>query len=72
MITDHELEATIDDVARDISQVYPDPEDWEGWALYFFEAMEQAAIENRHKEQFERMLKKLSYDIAKRVNIGSW
>ena len=72
MITDHELEATIDDVARDISQVYPDPEDWEGWALYFFEAMEKVAIENRHKAQFERMLKKLANDIARRANLGSW
>ena len=41
MITNHELEAVLDDPARDICQKYPDPEDWEGWALYFFEAMEQ-------------------------------
>ena len=72
MITNHELEAVLDDAARDISKVYPDPEDWEGWVVYFFEVMEKTAIESRRKDQFERMLKKLANDIAKRVSLGSW
>ena len=72
MTTNHELESAIDDVAKKISQVEKYPQNWVPWAVYLLEALEQIAIDNRRKGEFEKMLKKLAHDIAFRVSLGSW
>ena len=72
MITNHELQSAIDDMAKTIAQVERYPENWESWAVYLLESLEQLAIDDRRKGEFEKMLKKLAHDIASRVNLGSW
>ena len=72
MTTNHELESAIDDVAKKISQVEKYPQNWEPWAVYLLEALEQIAIDNRRKGEFEKMLKKMVNVLAKRVSYGSW
>jgi hypothetical protein len=72
MITNNELEAAIKETAEKIAQVEPDPENWEPWAVYLLESLEQLATAPRRKAAFERMLKKMVNVIAKRVSLGSW
>lgn len=72
MITTHELEAAIKETAEKIAQVEPDPENWEPWAVYLLESLEQQATAPRRKKAFERMLKKFAHDVARRANLGSW
>ena len=35
-----ELADALEDMARDISLIEPDPVDWSGWVIYFLEMME--------------------------------
>ena len=53
MTTNHELEAMLDEAAQAIAQVEPDPANWEPWAVYLFEVLEQIATDNRRKDEFD-------------------
>ena len=52
MITNHELEAAIHELAKNISQVEEHPENWEPWMMYLFEEFEQLATAPRRKAVF--------------------
>ena len=51
MITNHELQAVIDETAQDIAQVEDDPVNWGPWVFYVLEAMEQIATDKRQKDE---------------------
>ena len=72
MITNHELEASIQELAKNISEVEEHPENWDAWVMHLFEELEQLATAPRRKASFEKMLKKMVNVLAKRVSYGSW
>ena len=72
MTTNHELEAAIHDIAKNISEVEEYPENWAPWVIYLIEELEQLATAPRRKAAFEKMLKKMAHTIASRSSLGSW
>ena len=72
MTTNHELEAAIHELTKNISEVEEHPENWDAWVTYLVEELEQLATTPRRKAEFEKMLKKMVNVLAKRVSFGSW
>ena len=51
-----ELAYELDEMARDIALIEPDPRDWGGWVFYFIEQMEAEAKRRGKDSDFERIL----------------
>jgi hypothetical protein len=56
---EQELQDALDEMARDIALIEPNPEDWGGWMQYFLEQMEEESKRRVKHLDFERMLKSL-------------
>jgi hypothetical protein len=54
-----ELQDALEDMARDIALIEPDPEDWGGWISYLLEQMEGEAKRRSTHSSYMEMLRKL-------------
>ena len=53
----------LEEIARDIAIIEPDPQDWEWWVMLLFEKMVQEAERRRKRAEFDKMLEFLKKDI---------
>lgn len=53
------VQKALDDIARDIAIIEPDPEDWVGWVKYLLEQMEMEAGRRIKEGEFKLMLSTL-------------
>ena len=54
-----ELQKALDEMARDIALIEPDPRDWGWWVSYLLEQLDEEAERRGKKDEFARMLKAL-------------
>ena len=55
------LQKALDEVARDIALIEPDPKDWAWWVSYLLEQLGEEAKRRRMQVDFEEMLKSLNF-----------
>ncbi len=53
----------LDELARDIALIEPDPQDWVGWVTYLLEQLEEEAQRRGKQAEFVKMLEHLKKDI---------
>jgi hypothetical protein len=58
-----ELQAALDEMARDIALIEPNPGDWEWWVTYLLEKLEEEAQRRGKQAEFVKMLEHLKKDI---------
>jgi predicted hydrolase (HD superfamily) len=58
-----ELADALDELARDIALIEPDPKDWGWYVTYLLEKMEEEAQRRGSQAEFIRMLESLKMDI---------
>ena len=56
---ENEREDPLDELARDIALIEPDPEDWAGWVAYLLEQMEGEAKKRGKHNSYLEMLRTL-------------
>ena len=54
------LQKALDEVARDIALIEPEPKDWAWWVSYLMEQLEEEAKRRRKQRGFNKMLKTLN------------
>ena len=59
-----QLQKALDEVARDIALIEPEPKDWAWWVPYLLEQMEGEAKGLGKQTDFNKMMKSLSKDIS--------
>lgn len=61
IIPEDELASALDEMARDIALIEPDPQDWAGWVDYLLEQMEGEGEAKRRGKQtdYNKMVKSL-------------
>ena len=62
-----DLKEAIEDLARDIATLEPNPVDWEGWVSYMIEQLEGEAQRRVRIDDFEKMLRTLAGELVDRV-----
>jgi hypothetical protein len=74
MIREDEVRDTLDQAAKDISQVQSNPRAWLSWMVYLLARLEDKATnENpRSKDSFTEMLSALQDVIRNRLRTGGW
>ena len=53
------LQKALDEVARDIALIEPDPKDWAWWVSYLLEQLENEAKRRGKQAKFEELLREL-------------
>jgi hypothetical protein len=74
MSRDDELKDILDETARQISSISPNPRTWLPWVLYLLERMEkEATSENStYKDLYRDMLAALEDALRNKRNTGGW
>ena len=67
-----ELVDALEELARDIALIEPDPEDWAGWITYLLEALQEQAERDFKRTKYETMLETLRDDLTVRMDGGKW
>ena len=62
---EQELQDALDEMARDIALIEPDPQDWGWWVNYLLERLEGEAQRRRKTADFMAILRTLSNDLVK-------
>lgn len=60
-----ELQKALDEMARDIALIEPNPQDWGWWVTYFLEQLGAEAQRRGERIKCERMLKDLRQNLDK-------
>jgi hypothetical protein len=55
------LQKALDEVARDIALIEPDPKDWAWWVSYLLDQLGEEAKRRRKLKDFKEMLKSLIF-----------
>jgi len=58
-----ELQDALDEMARDIALIEPNPVDWGGWVNYLLEQMEAEATRRGKRSSYMDMLRPLRKDL---------
>ena len=59
IVSEDGLAIALDEMARDIALIEPDPQDWGWWVSYLLEQMEGEAEKQGKKLEFEEMMRSL-------------
>jgi hypothetical protein len=59
IIPEDELASALDEMARDVALIEPDPMDWGGWVTYLLDQMEAEAEAQGKGADFEEVLRTL-------------
>ncbi|MCJ7695283.1 MAG: hypothetical protein MUO40_07625 [Anaerolineaceae bacterium] len=54
-----ELQDALEDIARDIALIEPDPQDWGWWVTYLLEKLKAEANRRRRIDDYEKMINAL-------------
>ena len=65
IIPEQELQDALDEMARDIALIEPNPLDWSGWVVYLLEQMEGEAQRRGKRAGFEEMVRLLRKELYK-------
>ena len=66
------VQKAIEELARDIAIIEPDPKDWGWWVCYLLEELETHAKKRRLIDQYEYCLNVLGEKMRDRVEGGQW
>ena len=66
------VQKAIEELARDIAIIEPDPMDWEWWLSYLLEQLEIQSEQRRIETQYQQILLVLVGKIESRINGGKW
>jgi len=66
------VQKAIEEIARDIAIIEPDPKDWGWWVCYLLEELETRAKKRRLIDQYEYCLNVLGEKIRDRLEGGQW
>ena len=69
---EHDLQDALDEMARDIALIEPNPVDWGGWVTYMLEQLEGEAQRRVRIGDFEKMLRTLAKELTERAEGGRW
>jgi methionine synthase II (cobalamin-independent) len=62
---EEELQTAIDEMARDIALIEPDPQDWGWWVSYLLERMEGETRRRRKQDEYKGTIKAFSENLYK-------
>ena len=66
------IQDAIEEIARDIAIIEPDPQDWTGWVNYLLESLQTEAQKDRKSATYEAMLLDLREALETRIEGGKW
>lgn len=66
------VQKAIEEIARDIAIIEPDPKDWAGWVGHLLEQLENHADKRKSIYNYERALVVLVDQIQNRIKGGKW
>jgi hypothetical protein len=66
------LQKALDEVARDIALIEPNPKDWAWWVGYLLEQMEIQAQKRGQNNQYEFALEVFEESLQNRIKGGRW
>jgi hypothetical protein len=69
---EQELQDALDEMARDIALIEPDPQDWAGWVMYFVDRLEEEAKRRRWGFDFNILLDNLVEKLLDRTSNKRW
>jgi hypothetical protein len=74
MSTDDELRELLDNTARDIARISPNPSTWLGWVVYLLMRLEKESFGARtgSREEYKSMLSALQDSIRNYFRTGSF
>jgi hypothetical protein len=67
IIPEQELQDALDEMARDIALIEPDPQDWAGWVIYFIDQLEGESKRRRWGFDFNSLLEALVNELQDRM-----
>jgi len=67
-----DLMRSISRTAKEIADLEPDPNDWDGWVSYLLEELQLQASRDFKPAAFESMLETLKTSLAARIESGKW
>lgn len=68
----NELRDALDASAASLAQIFPEPDNWLGWLIYWLEALEKEAAELEKENDYEQILERLSDMISNRLYHKHW
>ena len=66
------VQKAIEEIARDIAIIEPDPQDWTGWVNYLLESLQTEAQKDRKSATYEAMLLDLREALETHIEGGKW
>jgi hypothetical protein len=66
------VQKALEEIARDIAIIEPDPQDWGWWIGYLLEQMELHAEKHQQIKQYEYTLEVLTEKLQNRIKEGMW
>ena len=66
------VQDALDEIARDIAIIEPDPQDWTGWVNYLLESLQTEAQKDRKSATYEAMLLDLREALETCIEGGNW
>ena len=66
------IQDAIEEIARDIAIIEPDPQDWGWWVNYLLESLQTEAQKDRKSATYEAMLLDLREALETRIEGGKW
>ena len=71
--SEDDLREILENAAREISAMYPNPRTWQTWMVFFLERLEAQAINNpAYTESFKEMIISLQDELRNRLKTGGW
>ena len=64
------IQKALEEIARDIAIIEPDPKDWGWWVTHLLEQLEEEANNGRNRASYEAMLLSLWDALDKRIKGG--
>lgn len=66
------VQKALDEIARDIAIIEPEPSDWVWWLTYLLGQLEIHMEKRRLYDQYEHILKDFVEKIQNRIRSGKW
>jgi hypothetical protein len=71
--SEDDLRDILENAAREISTMYPNPRTWQTWMVFLLERLEAQAINNpAYTESFKEMIISLQDELRNRLKTGGW
>ncbi len=71
--SEDDLRDILENAAREISAMYPNPRTWQTWMVFLLERLEAQAITNpAYTESFKEMIISLQDELRNRLKTGGW